>query len=234
MEEMCHRCGGTIQDAADRTRDGVSAFCAHCGAPQLYVSAYHPSRDAADAREAGVAVIARPKLVEWKTAFRCALAVAGVGALLNLLAVWVPIVSPLSSLWFLCASLFALGLYQRQQPKAKMNARVGARIGLVVGLLMAAMFTLLLAGAGLTARYGLHSMAQFDADFVGRVQAELAHAQAANPAPAEMMGFFKSAEFRVGVMMLGLACGMAFVIAFSTIGGAVGGFIRSPRKKIAQ
>ena len=234
MEESCHRCGGSIQDAGDRTRDGVSAFCAHCGAPQLYVSAYHPSQDTAEERAVGAPAVARVRLVEWKTAFRCALAVAGVGALLNLVAVWVPMLSPVSSLWFLCASLFALGLYQRQQPKAKMNARVGARIGLVVGLLMATMFTLLLAGSGLTARYGLHQMAKFDADLTARVQGELTKAAVNNPAPPEMMGFFRSPEFRVGVMMMGLAFGMAFVIAFSTIGGAVGGYIRAPRKKMAQ
>ncbi len=50
---------------------------------------------------------------------------------------------------------------------------MGARIGLVVGLALVACFGVALAVGGLVARYGLHSMAGFDAQMTQMLHEQL-------------------------------------------------------------
>ena len=126
MREFCHRCGGELPAG-----DGVTPFCPHCGAPQIYLLDHEQP---AEAQETGAAPPPRPQQVEWKTAIRCAALVAVVAAVLSLVSTRVPVMSPLSSLWTISGSLIAVGLYQKRRPQAWMDAGVGARIGIVGGI----------------------------------------------------------------------------------------------------
>ena len=117
----------------------------------------------AEANTTGAIPPPRPQQVEWKTAIRCAVLVAGVAAGLSVVSQRVQVISLLSLLWTISGSIITLALYQRRRPLAWMDAGVGARIGLVVGLALVACLGVAWGVGGLVARYGLHSMAAFDA-----------------------------------------------------------------------
>jgi hypothetical protein len=165
--------------------------------------------------------------VEWKTAIRCAVVVAAVGAVLSLGAMRVEMLSPLSFLWVMSGSLITMGLYQKRRPAAWMDVRIGARIGVVVGICLALGLGTAMASWGLVARYGLHSMGSFDAEMAARMQ-EAIH-NSSTPVPPEMMGFISSPEFRAGTMLAGFAFVSTGLLVLSTVGGAFAGLLRMRR-----
>ena len=168
--------------------------------------------------------------MEWKTAIRCAVLVAGIAAVLSLVSARVQLVSPLSSLWTISGSIITLALYQRRRPLAWMDARVGARIGMVVGLALVGCFAVAMAIGGVVARYGVHSMAGVDAQLTELLHAQFEKAAALNPEPPEVQRFWFSPEFRAGMMLAGFGMLAGFLVVLSTVGGAVGGFMRMRRK----
>jgi hypothetical protein len=232
MPEFCHRCGGELPAGS-----GESPFCPHCGAPQLSLSLENQSvetggevaGEAAAVGTTGALPAAGARKVEWKTAIRCAAAVAGVGALLSVGAIRVDLLSPVSFLWIMSASLITLGFYQRRRPAAWLDVRVGARIGVVVGVCLALELGVAMAGAGLVARYGLHAMGSFDAQMTAQVQKAVQ--QSSTPVPAEMMGFLGSPEFRGGMILAGFAFLSAGLVVMSTLGGAFAGLLGQLRTR---
>ncbi|MEO8737502.1 MAG: hypothetical protein ABI380_13300, partial [Edaphobacter sp.] len=146
-----------------------------------------------------------PRQVEWKTAIRCALLVAGVAAVLSLVAARFEMVSPLSSLWTISGSLITLALYQWRRPKAWMDAGIGARIGVMVGVILVGCLAVAMAAGGLIARYLLHNMAGFDAQVTQQLHLQIEHALAANPEAKSVQGYLYSPEFRAGMMLTGFA-----------------------------
>ena len=225
MHEYCHRCGGELSAS-----DAVSPFCPHCGSPQIYLQDYEEQAGAADGDTTGAAPPPRPQQVEWKTAIRCAWLVAGGAAVLSLVSARVEVVSPLSWLWTISGSLITLALYQRRRPLAWMDAGVGARIGVVVGLALVVCLAIVAAGTGLVARYGLHSMASFDADLTQMLHAQIEKASATTPEPPELLRFLYSPEVKAGMMLTGFGMVSGIFLVLSTVGGAVGGFLRMQRK----
>jgi hypothetical protein len=225
MHEYCHRCGGELP-----ARDAASPFCPHCGSPQIFLQDYEQQSGASEADTTGAVPPPRPQQVEWKTAIRCAVLVAGIAAVLSLVAARVQLVSPLSWLWTISGSIITLALYQRRRPLAWMDARVGARIGVVVGLALVACLAVAMAIGGLVARYGLHSMASVDAQLTELLHAQFEKAAAITPQPPEMRRLWYSPEFRAGMMLAGFGMLAGFLLVLSTVGGAVGGFMRMRRK----
>ncbi len=225
MQVYCHRCGGELP-----ARDGQSPFCPHCGSPQIYLQDYEQQTGGADADTTGEVAPPRPQHVEWKTAIRCAVLVAGIAAGLSLAASRFEVVSYLSWLWTISGSMIALALYQWRRPLAWMDAGVGARIGIVVGLAMMACFAMVLAIGGLVARYGLHSMAGVDAQLTEALHAGFEKTAAMAPQPPEVQRFWYSPEFRGGWVLAMFGIMMGFLLLLSTVGGAVGGFMRMRRK----
>jgi len=225
MQEYCHRCGGELP-----ARDGISPFCPHCGSPQIYLQDYEQQSGGAEADTTGAIPPPRPQQVEWKTAIQCAALVAGVAAGLSLVSQRVQVVSLLSLLWTISGSMITLALYQRRRPLAWMDAGVGARIGLVVGLALVACLGVEGAVGGLVARYGLHSLGAFDAEMTQMLHAQFEKAAAITPQPPEMQRFLFSPEVRAGLMLVGFGIGSGFLLLLSTVGGAVGGFMRMRRK----
>src|SRR5271163_1989388 len=181
MHTYCHRCGGELPPS-----DGMSPFCPHCGSPQIYLQDYEQQSGAPEADTTGAVPPPRPQQVEWKTAIRCAVLVAGIAAVLSLVAARVELVSPLSWLWTISGSIITLALYQRRRPLAWMDAGVGARIGVVVGLALVACFGVALGIGGLVARYGLHSMASVDGQLTQLMHDQFEKAAAITPESPEV------------------------------------------------
>jgi hypothetical protein len=225
MQDFCHRCGGELP-----TGDGASTFCPHCGSPQIFLQDYEDQTGAPETDTTGTVPPPHPRQVEWKTAIRCEVLVAGIAAVLGLVASRVQAVSPLSWLWTVSGSLIAVALYQRRRPQAWMDAGVGARIGVVVGLALVTGFAVAMAAGGLVARYGLHSMAGFDAELTQMLHAQVEKAEATTPEPPDVVRFLYSPEVRAGMMLAGFAMVSGVLLVLSTIGGAVGGLLRMRRK----
>jgi hypothetical protein len=171
----------------------------------------------------------KPQRIDWKTAIRCAAIVAGIAALLSLGGTRIAALSLLSWLWVLSASPTTLALYQRRRPLAWMDAGVGARIGLVAGLLLVSALALSLTGAGLFARFVLHSLGEFDALLTAQLHLQIEHLEVTNPAAKGMLSFFYGPEFRVGIVLTYAAVVGAMLLVVSTISGAVGGLLRTRR-----
>jgi hypothetical protein len=208
----------------------MSPFCPHCGSPQIYLQDYEQQSGAPEADTTGAVPPPRPQQVEWKTAIRCAVLVAGIAAVLGLVAAQVRQVTLLSWLWTISGSIITLALYQRRRPLAWMDAGVGARIGVVVGLALVAFFAVAMAIGGLVARYGLHSMASVDDQLTQMLHAQFEKAAAITQEPPEVQRFWYSPEFRGGMMLAGFGMLAGFLLVLSTVGGAVGGFMRMRRK----
>ena len=225
MHEYCHRCGGELPAS-----DGVSPFCPHCGSPQIYLQDYESQSGAPENNTTGAVPPPKPQQVEWKTALRCALLVGVVAAGLNQMATKVQMVSLVSLLWIVSGSMITLALYQRRRPLAWMDARVGARIGVVVGLSLVACLGIAMAAGGLVSRYALHTMSGTDAQLTELLRAEFERLNAMAPASPGERALWFAPEFRAGMMLVGFGVMSGFLLVLSTVGGALGGFMRMRRK----
>jgi hypothetical protein len=225
MHEYCFRCGNELT-----SRDGASPFCPHCGSPQLYLQDYEEQSGSAETDTTGAAPPPRQQQVDWQAAIKCAALVAGIAAVLALVSTRVQVMSPLSWLWTISGSMITLALYQRRRPLAWMDAGVGARIGVVVGLALVAFFALAIGVGGLVARYGLHNMAGFDADLTQMLHAQIEKAAATTPETPDVVRFLYSPEVKAGMMLVGFVMISGLLMLLSTVGGALGGFLRMRRK----
>jgi hypothetical protein len=226
MPEECHRCGADLDS-------GTGSFCCpHCGSPQLYI-AEAISEDTDTAATTGQAPPPRLPDVNWRSALRSAMLVAAVGAVLFGVASYVPALTIFSLLWILSAASIAIGMYRHREPALRMDASIGARIGLSVGLLMNSFLSVLLAIAGLLARFKTHTMAAFDAEMTQRMHDQIERALATNPAPVEVVRQMLSQEFRTGVMLAVLGMFAVLILAFSTVGGLLSGMMAVSRNRTA-
>jgi hypothetical protein len=242
MPEFCHRCGGELPE-----KSGESPFCPQCGAPQLNLALENQSiqtnGEVADAEPGAESTVAipppNPRQVEWKTAIRCAAGVAAVGAALSVAAIRLDVLSSVSFLWIMSASLITLGFYQKRRPAAWMDVRVGARIGVVVGVCLALELGIALAGVGLVARFGVHAMGSFDAqmtDLIAQMQKTIQQKsmqQTNTPIPAGWMEFIGTPEFRAGYALFCCAFATAGLVVLSVLGGAFAGLLRMRRRPAA-
>ncbi|GAC1355834.1 MAG: hypothetical protein NVSMB3_01440 [Acidobacteriaceae bacterium] len=188
---------------------------------------------AGDDSTTGQAPPPRAAEVDWRSALSCALTVALIGAALFAVASYVPALTLVSLLWILGAASIATGIYARRHPSLRMDASVGARIGLSVGVLMTSALAVALAVVGLIARFGLHSMAAFDAQMTHQMHEQVERAIATNPAPASLVQQMLSQEFRTGVMLTGLLIFAVLITVLSTIGGLLSGVIAVGRRRTA-
>ena len=234
MREICHRCGGELSAVDTSARDGRPPFCPHCGAPQLLLSDWtEPLSTGADGALAGPSTGAlpppRPNQIDWRMAIQIAILVAGVGALLSLIASKLPNISPLSTIWVVSASLTTLAMYQRRRPLATMNAGVGAKIGTLVGVVLVFFLGFALAAGLMLARYKLHAMAGFDAGAAQAIKTQMDQLAATRPVPPESLSLMNSIEFRTAIMLTGFAMVFAGVFIISIFGGVLGGLLRTRR-----
>ena len=241
MQESCHRCGGELP-----AESGESPFCPQCGAPQLSLALERQSVETGgeqrqggiDLTEASSSSTQQPdsRRVEWRTAIRCAGLVAAVGALLSLGAIRVDLIFSICFLWTMSGSWITLALYQRQRPTAWMDFRVGARIGIVAGLLLILGLGITGAGSGLVMRYGLHGLGGFDAQMAEQIRQstktfeQQAIQQKSAPIPPGWLEFMRTNEFRAGMVLTVCAFFATVLLAFSALGGAFAGLLRTRRR----
>lgn len=232
MHALCHRCGGDLPSGED-----LSVFCPHCGAPQLYLSADYidnpANRSASDTT--GAPPPPSPRQVDWQAALRCVALVSAIAAVLCIVALRVPGVSTISTIWILTASTSTLALYHHRRPLAWMDAGIGARIGLATGLALIVLIATSMAAAGVIARFGLHAMAGFDAGFaqmIAQVKETAEHTArtTATPPPAEVLHLYDKPEFQAGLMLASGAFSAILLVLFSTFGGALNGMLRNRRR----
>ncbi len=155
--------------------------------------------------------------------------VAAVAAVLSLLAARIPTTSPLSTIWVVSASLTTLAMYQRRRPLASMNAGVGAKIGILVGIVLVLFLGATLSIGLVVARYGLHSMASFDADAAQAMKMQVEQLAATRPLPPDSLALVNSPQFRTTMMMMGFGIVLFGILVISIFGGAVGGLLRTRR-----
>jgi hypothetical protein len=207
----------------------MSPFCPHCGSPQIYLQDYE-QQNGGEPDTTGAMAPPKPQQVEWKTAIRCAALVAIVAAGLSLVSQRVQAASLFSLLWIISGSIITLALYQRRRPLAWMDAGVGARIGLVVGLALVACLGVEWAVSGLVDRYGFHNMGAVDAEVTQMIHDFVEKASSITPQPPDAKEFWYSPEVRAGMMLFGFGMISGGLLILSTVGGAVGGFMRMRRK----
>ena len=228
MHTNCHTCGGELPA-------GQTAFCPHCGAPQITLALDFQTPDTSlvpGPATTGMRPPPRPQQVDWRLAIQCAIVVAAIGGVLAVGALRLPMLAPASMLWILSASLITLGLYQNRRPGAGMDARIGARIGLMVGICMAFGMAVPMAAAGVVARYGLRAMAGFDAQISTIFQTFVQ--QSKTPISAEELQMFQWQEFRAAYVLLGAAFLAAILLAVSAATGAFGGLLRTRRRAAVE
>ena len=227
MAVFCHRCGGELAAAM-----GESTFCQHCGAPQLRVMEDDVVVKGPTHVVPGSESRTTSGQMVWGTAVGYAAGVAGVSALLMTGVFWLPAEFPIAWLWTVCGGVLVLALYQRRHPASQVNARMGVRVGLVYGLFAVSALSLTVAFAGVLARFGLHTMGTLDA-LLSNAMRRAAEQQAAQPGAvalsADQMRTFYSSEVRAGLALFLLTISAGFLMAFSIIGGALGGMMRMRR-----
>ncbi len=184
-----------------------------------------------DATTTGHAPPPKPPEIAWRSALQAAALVALIGAVLFAAASYVPALTIFSLLWILGAASIATAIYRHRHPLLPMNPFIGARIGLSVGVLMTSFLAVSLAAIGLIARFGLRSMAAFDAEMSRRMHDQVEKAIAANPAPASIVQQMLSQEFRTGVMLTGLLIFALLIITLSTVGGLLSGMAAARHKR---
>ena len=228
MHKFCHRCGLELPSGSDST-----AFCPHCGSPQLYLQDHDRPILPAEPESTGAPPPPHPQIVAWQTAIRCGALVGGIAALLTVIALPIPALSFLSTIWTLTASMTALALYQRRQPLAVMDARIGARIGLTTGFILVVCLTFAMAAAGVVSRFALHSTGELDTylnQLLQQMTVQLSHSAAGNPELPQVLRMVASPEFRAGYALFCVAILSAVLLFFSTLGGAAGGLLRTRRR----
>ena len=144
MEHACYRCQADIPES--------TAFCPHCGAPQIRVVS--PEGEVQDVplssgevpahvqpplvapppsqywAQSNVRFPASPGAVHWELAWKGAL-LCGVGAAVLSA---IPIVSIGFLIWMIGAGVFSVSLYRRQMPGATVTPGMGMRIGALAGV----------------------------------------------------------------------------------------------------
>jgi hypothetical protein len=238
MRETCHRCGEELPAGS-----GESPFCPHCGTPQLTLSIENQSVEtggepppAPDGTPStGTLPPPLPQQVDWQMAIRCAAAVAGIGAVLKLASLQLDVLSPVSFVWMMFASLITLGFYHKQRPAAWIDARVGTRIGMLVGLCLVVGTAMAMAGWGLVSRFGLHSMGGFDTALTAQITEGLTRSQQLlnSPVDPRVIAFEQTPEFHAGFMLASGAIGAGMILVVSAVGGAFAGMLRMRRGRVA-
>ena len=226
MEQLCHRCGGTIKEA--------EPFCPHCGAPQLRYEAPEEPAPGATAFVAQRLGHRSFDAVSWRDAIRAAAILAAPAGILSALLGF-------EVLWLLAGGMLAVSMYRRRTgilPTGKM----GWRIGMLLGLFAAVVSAAFNAGALLLQRYGFHQGTVIDQrlhDVIDSVMKMYA-GFLTNASPDMVAAARQSMQFwltpnGIAALVLSNAAEMTiFMLLFAAVGGALGARFsaRSPQHSV--
>jgi predicted RNA-binding Zn-ribbon protein involved in translation (DUF1610 family) len=229
IQRHCHRC----QSLLHTEDEGSLFFCWNCGAPQVTLSeelleqAEQQIQNAtASEQTASAPPIADPSAANWKAIIVIAMMVAGAISAISI------VLPPFELLAWLAPSV-VLAIYASRHRQTRITGGLGARIGLICGILTSLGMAVITTTQMLILRYGLHRMAEFEAN-VNSIMLE-AKARAIEQSGQASAGFFDLIltvpEFRAGFILMSLAAVVAMLLVLSTAGGAFAGFVRSRQTK---
>jgi ribosomal protein L40E len=219
MDLACHRCGATLSTP--------ELFCPHCGSPQLrFESSDEQTPYQSDTN--GTPLLTG-QMIAWRPAVQAALIVAlPVGILSSLL--------DFGILWVLAGGFGAVALYQRKAVTVA-SARAGWRIGLLVGMLAAFLSSTVDGLSMVFERYGLHHGASIDQRLIALTQQMTDQMVRQNPEAAQQIPWFihfwLSPDGHAAVVLFMSAFAAIMMIAFSSIGGALGARVLGTRRRLS-
>lgn len=226
MDVTCHRCHQLFP--------GDSAFCPHCGAAQLYVSADQVEEQGIASVLPAAQSLAR---IDWHRALLSALMVAAAAAVLSALAVLVPVLSVARFLWILTAATTTLWFYLKPAPNRPMDGGIGARIGLVTGLAISFLSTFSTALFMVIQRYVLHRGDVLDTAFAAMLTA-LADFYKKLGIDAKqqdlIFSLLRSPEGHAGQMLSEFAMRAIYITLFLALMGGISGMMRRGRQRVAR
>jgi ribosomal protein L40E len=210
MEQVCHRCGGTLNTS--------EPFCPHCGAPQLRYEATEEPAPHPHAAPAQRLNARNPNAIHWSDALLVAILVAIPAGVLSALL-------GLEALWGIAGGMTIISLYRRRTGTL-LTGKMGWRIGALLGVFAAAIASITEAITLVVQRFALHQGAMLDARYHDVGQQLVDQLTRSNPdAAAVLPGFvhFWLTPDGAAAMVLINAAGVAvFVLIFASIGGALG------------
>ena len=227
MELTCHRCGGALPGTS------IRGFCPQCGAPQITLSPEYESETAPTGAAPPPLAIGTGE-VNWPIALGTGAWIAAVSGVLFAAGTFFPVLTGLGILLVVSAAFAVVGRYRTLSPGTPINAAIGARIGLSTGLLVCAVLLLALAAIGVIARFRLHGMGAFDAQWAQQSQLMLAKLREVGPVAPGTVAMVNAPEFRAGEMLAGMGLMGAMLLAGSAAMGAIAGSLTRGRKDAAQ
>ena len=208
MEQVCHRCGATLNDS--------DPFCPQCGAPQLRYEA--PDEPAPSSIPLPQRTARNPNVVDWRDAILAALLMALPAGLLSSLL-------GLEALWVIAGGIATISLYRRRTgtlPSSSMGWRIGTLLGLFAAIVAAIVDGVTL----LVQRFALHQGSVLDHRYHDLGQQLTDQLTRSNPdAAAALPGFlhFWLTPDGAAAMVLINAAGLALtMLLFAAAGGALG------------
>lgn len=214
MEQLCHRCSGTIHAS--------EPFCPHCGAPQLRYEAPEEPAPAAGVLPAQRLGPRGFDSVSWRDAIHAA-------AILSVPAGVLSALLGFEVIWLLAGGMFAVSLYRRRTgilPTGKMGWRIGMLLGLFAAVISAGFNGV----AMIMQRYGFHQGAVIDQrlhDVIDSV-IKMYSGFLANSSPDMLAAARQSMNFwltpnGIAALVLSNAAEMTvFMLLFAAVGGALG------------
>lgn len=217
MELACHHCGATLS--------GPDLFCPQCGAPQLR---FESIEEQPSCEPNGNGRIGNQR-VSWRQAVHAALLVAiPVGLLSSLL--------DFGILWVLAGGFCVIALYQRKTGPLT-DTGVGWRVGMLVGWLAAFLSSFLDGVSMVFERYGLRHGAAIDQRLASLTQQMTDQMIHQNPEAAQQIPWFihfwQTPDGHAAVMLFMSAFAALMMIAFSSLGGAVGARVLGARGRVS-
>ena len=234
-QRLCPRCHTTL----NQEDSGTLIYCGHCGAPQVRLSealladAEKRSQQKASSASdpdlplAAIAPLVDPTGVDWSVAVRLAGLAGAISLGLSALASFVPPVSLLSMLWALAAPIVLLGMYSARCRQTRIMPGFGARLGMLGGLAIACAESIVNVVQLFVRRFVLHRAGEIDTQLAAMFS-QLRAAQVNQPTLPFLSGDIP--EFRVGLVLSSVAFAIALYLAYCTVGGAFGGFLRARSK----
>jgi hypothetical protein len=220
MEHPCHQCGAPVDDG--------TAFCKHCGAPQIRVMGEEPASDPlppgtpAEVQPPSQPVPldgspGAPPGIDWSQAVPAA-AIAGFFLAIS----WVvPFLGFL--MWLIAGGVLGIAIYRRRVPHATLTPGLGARVGAVTGLFGFGVFAVLFGLQLLVTRGSGH--------FRQLLQQVIEQAGSRNPDPRTQQAI-QQLMTPAGLALLVTIILVFFLAAFlalSSIGGAAGAWLLGKR-----
>jgi hypothetical protein len=221
MENPCYKCGQAVEEG--------TAFCPHCGAPQIrvIVSSAPVAAIGLDATPttSGTASIPSSQTVpvlavpmQWsQTVQPCALA-ALIAAVAMVLKLVVPLIAVVG------AGFLAVGFYRRRSPEVLMSAGTGARLGALCGLFCFAITTIL----GALRVLILHEAGEIRSAILEGMQHSAVYS---DPQFQQTLDFLRSPAGLVFMMVCMLIFMLLLFLLLATLGGALGGATLNRRNR---